>query len=67
MDGTCYFTQTDQRHDEEQILSTIVDAMLDAKEELADATVERWREILVDSCRQKKSDADGHACLVAAC
>lgn len=47
-------TPYDHNDTEATILSKIVDAMLDAEARLKSASVEEWRRILVDSCRQKK-------------
>ena len=39
---------------ERQILKQIVNAMFAAESELADATIQEWRKVMVDSCRLQK-------------
>jgi hypothetical protein len=43
---------------EERILSTIIDAMLDAKKELTERPVLDWSRILMDSCRRRRFGTD---------
>lgn len=41
-------------HRQTQILSRIVDAMLDAASDLRQASVEDWTRILAEACRRQK-------------
>jgi len=43
---------------EERILSTIIDAMLDAKKELTGRPIPDWSGILLDSCRRRRFGTD---------
>ena len=43
---------------EERILSTIIDAMLDAKQDLSDSQVPDWSRILINSCRRRRFGTD---------
>lgn len=43
---------------EERILSTIIDAMLDAKRELSERPIRDWSRILMDSCRRRRYGTD---------
>jgi len=45
-----HFSPTNER----QILEQIVNAILAAKSDLADATTRQWRQVIVESCRQQK-------------
>ncbi|HJN08297.1 MAG TPA: hypothetical protein QF564_06370 [Pirellulaceae bacterium] len=43
---------------EERMLGTIIDAMLDAKQDLSDRTLLDWSRILMDSCRRRRFGTD---------
>ena len=43
---------------EERMLSTIIDALLDAKQDLSDKPVPDWSRILMDSCRRRRFGTD---------
>jgi len=59
---------TSQHDTQSNILSCIVDAMLDAESDLRDATVEQWTRTLVQSCRrQKQLYADHDVSIASTC
>ncbi len=43
---------------EERMLSTIIDALLDAEPELTDQPANDWSRILLDSCRRRRFGND---------
>lgn len=43
---------------EERMLSTIIDALLDAKQDLTDKPANDWSRILIDSCRRRRFGTD---------
>ncbi len=43
---------------EERILSTIIDAMLDAQKDLSERPMPDWSRILMDSCRRRRFGTD---------
>ena len=49
---------------EQQILKHIVNAMLADESELADATIQEWCKVIVDSCRLQKMALGSHSGLV---
>lgn len=51
---------------EERMLSTIIDALLDAKQDLSDKPVNDWSRILIDSCRRRRFGTD-QSPFVASC
>ncbi len=53
--------------DETRILSTIVDAMLDAESKLAKADAEQWQRILGVSCRKIRDNGSTDTLCSAAC
>ena len=46
--------QRTARRNEIEMLDLIVEAMLESKAELRDASVAQWSEILTDSCRHQR-------------
>lgn len=51
---------------EDNLLTAIVDAILDAESYLQDATTNEWRQILRASCRKHKNTPNGPAPMVVA-
>ena len=47
------------RSTEREILDRIVNAMLDAEDQLCNASVQEWTRVLTDSCRSQKLADDG--------
>ena len=43
---------------EVRMLSTIIDAMLDAKQDLSEQPANDWSRILMDSCRRRRFGTD---------
>jgi hypothetical protein len=57
-----------QPESEANILSRIVDAMLDVQSELEDASVDQWTRTLVASCRrQKRRNGEADVALASTC
>ncbi len=57
-------TKNEFNNVEDNMLTTIVDAILDARTYLQDASTNEWRQILRASCRNHKKGADGAAAAV---
>lgn len=51
-------SRTTSSNNEQEILDTIIEAMLDAAPSLRDADDSSWSEILVRSCRQTKKSRE---------